>query len=60
MDKLQIVIEPQVICRCGKSIVPMVAKEREEYEAAVRQVEKRGVQAAVPAEEKIVEAKNPE
>ena len=31
MDKFQIVIEPQIICRCGKSIVPIDAKEREEY-----------------------------
>ena len=59
MEEFQIVIEPQVICRCGKSIVPMDAKEREEYEAAVCQIEKRSVQAAVPAEGKIVEAKNP-
>ena len=60
MDKFQIVIEPQIICRCGKSIVPIDAKEREEYEAAVRHIVERGVQAARPTEENIVEAKKPE
>ena len=63
VPKFQIVIEPQIVCSAsysGKSIVPMDANEREEYEAAVRQIEKRGVQAAEPAEGNIVEAKKPE
>ena len=37
MDKYQIEIEPQIVCRCGK-ILPMSAKEREDYDAAVRKI----------------------
>ena len=38
MDKLRVEIEPQTICKCGK-ILPMNAKEREEYNAAARKIE---------------------
>ena len=55
MEKFQIVIEePQIVCRCGK-ILPMNAKEREEYEAAVHQIEKRRLQHAKPIRAEAVE-----
>ena len=59
MDKFQIEIEPQIVCRCGK-ILPMNAKEREEYEAAVHQVEKRRLQHAKPAGDEAVEIRDHE
>ena len=43
-----------IVCRCGK-ILPMNAKEREEYEAAVHQVEKRRLQHAKPIRAEAVE-----
>ena len=46
MDKLRIEIEPQILCKCGKSIVPMTKTERDEYDAAVRQIEERRSQTA--------------
>ena len=56
MEKFQIVIEePQIVCRCGKSIISMNAKEREEYEAAVHQIEKRRLQHAKPIRVEAVE-----
>ena len=45
MDKFQIEIEPQIVCRCGK-ILPMNAKEREEYNAAVRRIGERQLEYA--------------
>ena len=45
MDKFQIEIEPQIVCRCGK-ILPMNANEREEYDAAVRKIEERQLEYA--------------
>ena len=55
MDKLHIVIEAQTICRCGKSIIPMNEKEREEYDIAVREIEKRSLQHAKPIGDEAVE-----
>ena len=45
MDKPLVEIEPQIVCRCGK-ILPMNAKEREEYNAAARQIEERQLEYA--------------
>ena len=45
MDKFQIEIEPQIVCRCGK-ILPMNAKEREEHNAAVRKIGERQLEYA--------------
>ena len=50
MDELRIEIEPQIRCRCGKSIIPMNEKEREEYDIVVREIEKRSLQQAKPIE----------
>ena len=36
---MQIVIEPQRICPCGKSYIPMSAQERADYDKAVRKLE---------------------
>ena len=47
MEKFQIVIEePQIVCRCGKSIISMNAKERDEYNAAARKIEERQLEYA--------------
>ena len=54
MDKFQIEIEPQIVCRCGK-ILPMNEKEREEYDIAVREIEKRSLQHAKPIGDEAVE-----
>ena len=40
----QIEIEPQIVCKCGK-IMPMSAKERESYDAVVREIEERRLRA---------------
>ena len=34
-----ITIEPQTICPCGKSYIPMTAQERIAYDGAVRRIE---------------------
>ena len=47
MDELRIEIEPQIRCRCGKSIIPMNEKEREEYDIAVREIETRSLQKPI-------------
>ena len=39
MDTMQIVIEPQRICPCGKAYIPMSAQERADYDKAVRNLE---------------------
>ena len=49
MDKLRVEIEPQTICKCGK-ILPMNAKEREEYNAAARKIEERQLEYEKPIE----------
>ena len=55
MDKFRIEIESQIRCRCGKSIIPMNEKEREEYDIAVREIEKRSLQHAKPFGDEAVE-----
>ena len=39
MEAIQITIEPQTICPCGKSYIPMTAQERIAYDEAVRRIE---------------------
>ena len=52
MDTMQIVIEPQRICPCGKSYIPMTAEERRAYDEAIRRIEeKRRSQAGEPSAE---------
>ena len=58
MDELRIEIEPQIRCRCGKSIIPINEKEREEYDIAVREIEKRSLQHAKPIGDEAVERRD--
>ena len=52
MDTVQIVIEPQRICPCGKSYIPMSAQERAVYDEAVRRIdEDRRLRAGEPSAE---------
>ena len=59
MDGLRIEIEPQTVCRCGGKILPMSAKEREEYDAIVREIEQR-LRTAKPTGDEAVNIKDRE
>ena len=59
MDKYQIEIEPQIVCRCGK-ILPMNAKEREEYDAAARKIEEPRLEYAKSTGDEAVNTKDRE
>ena len=49
METWQIVIEPQKICPCGKSYLPMSAQERAAYDEAVRTLEEGRSRAGEPS-----------
>ena len=52
MDKVQIVIEPQRICPCGKSYIPMSSQERAAYDEVVRRIDEDRRSAGGPSAEK--------
>ena len=51
MEAAQIVIEPQVLCPCGKSILPMNEEQRANYEEAIRKIQEARSQATEEAGE---------
>ena len=53
METMQIVIEPQRICPCGKSYLPLNVQERAAYDEAIRRIEEdRGGRAGEESSEK--------